>query len=53
MNNVTTRFLIGLIAGVLLLVLGIVRSSFPMEAVGGLLIVVCGARMLMLSRKSG
>ncbi|GHJ37418.1 hypothetical protein [Streptomyces sp. TS71-3] len=51
-NNATVRFLIGLIAGVVLIVLGVVRDSLAMECVGGLLVVLSGARMLTRSRRS-
>lgn len=51
MNSNSIRFLIGAIAGVLLLVLGLVRDSLIPEIVGGLLIVLCGARMAMLAKK--
>jgi Flp pilus assembly protein TadB len=48
------RLLIGILIGAGLLILGVAHhTSLPLILGGGILVVVCGARMVILTRRPG
>ncbi|MGC9544519.1 hypothetical protein [Streptomyces sp. UG1] len=47
-----TRFIIGILVGVGLLVLGIARDTILPLVLGAALIVLCGARLVTVTRRT-
>lgn len=48
-----TRFIIGILVGIGLLVLGIARDTILPLVLGAAVIVLCGARLVTVSRRTG